>query len=283
MNLVNLQTFLSIAETGSLIRASEQMNVTQSTVTARLQNLEEHLGHTLFVRQKSGAVLTARGVKLRRYAEVMVELWRQAKQETALPEGIEALCNIGCHADLKKGIGQTFLEKILALKPNVAVSAWSGSTSDLTDWLADGLVDVAITYHLSTADGFRLHTLADDTLILVSTNPSSPMKFDPNYIFVEGGEAFGRDHAEFYADADTARLSFGSASWALDHLTKNGGSAYLPERFVEKHTKNNTLHEIEGAPRFKRKTYLIVNEQTTKDWSWLPDTISAIQHQGSNF
>ena len=36
MNIVNLQTFLSIVETGSLVRASEQLNVTQSTVTAPL-------------------------------------------------------------------------------------------------------------------------------------------------------------------------------------------------------------------------------------------------------
>ncbi|MDG1801269.1 MAG: LysR family transcriptional regulator, partial [Paracoccaceae bacterium] len=58
MNITALQTFLAIVETGSLARASEQMNVTQSTVTARLQSLEQELGQQLIVRQKSGARMT---------------------------------------------------------------------------------------------------------------------------------------------------------------------------------------------------------------------------------
>ena len=44
MNITGLKTFVSIVETGSLVRASEQLNVTQSTVTARLRTLEQELG-----------------------------------------------------------------------------------------------------------------------------------------------------------------------------------------------------------------------------------------------
>ena len=277
MNLSNLQTFLAIVETGSLIRASERLNVTQSTVTTRLKTLEESLGQTLFIRQKSGAVLTARGVKLRRYAEVMVELWNQARQETALPAGVEALVNIGCQSDLRTGLGQRLLNQIRALPTNLAVSAWTGSETDLSQWLTSGLVDLAVTYHTTTEDGFRLHALADDTLVLVSTNADSPMRFDPSYVFVEGGEQFGRDHAAFYADADTARLSFGSANWALDHILGAGGSAYLPERMISPFVASGQLHPIKDAPKFTRKTYLIVNEKASRDWVWLPDLIEALR------
>ena len=55
MHLAALQTFLAIVETGSLVRASQRLNVTQSTVTARLKGLEAELGQTLLYRQKSGA------------------------------------------------------------------------------------------------------------------------------------------------------------------------------------------------------------------------------------
>ena len=83
MNITNLKTFLAVVEAGSLIAASKQMNVTQSTITARLHALEDDMGQKLLMRQKSGAALTASGLKFKRYAEVMVELWRQAKQETS--------------------------------------------------------------------------------------------------------------------------------------------------------------------------------------------------------
>ena len=63
MNLATLQTFLAILETGSLARASERLHVGQSTVTARLQKLEEDIGQTLFHRHKSGVSLTSSGLK----------------------------------------------------------------------------------------------------------------------------------------------------------------------------------------------------------------------------
>ncbi|MEJ6710281.1 MAG: LysR substrate-binding domain-containing protein [Amylibacter sp.] len=188
-------------------------------------------------------------MKFLRYAEVMVELWQQAKQEASLPAGVAALVNIGCHSDLRNGVGQRLLDDILAANQNLAVSAWSGSNSDLSQWLSSGLVDIAVTYNTVTEDGFRLHVLADDHLILVSSDPASPMRFDPHYIFVEGGEQFGRDHAAYYADADTARLSFESANWALEHLLENGGTAYLPERMVAEYLEIEVLYRIVRAPK----------------------------------
>ena len=80
MNLQEIRTFLAIVECGSLVKASERLNVTQSTITARLKGLEEEIGQTLIVRQKSGAIPTAAGQRLQRYAQTISELWRQAQQ-----------------------------------------------------------------------------------------------------------------------------------------------------------------------------------------------------------
>ena len=66
MNLTELRTFMAIHDTGSLVRASHRLHVTQSTVTARLKSLEDELGQQLINRQKSGATLTAAGVRLLR-------------------------------------------------------------------------------------------------------------------------------------------------------------------------------------------------------------------------
>ena len=78
----------------------------QSTVTARLQKLEDEIGQSLFHRSKSGAMLTAAGLKFRRYAEAMTDLWQQARQETSMPAGISSVCNFGCEIDLWHEIGR---------------------------------------------------------------------------------------------------------------------------------------------------------------------------------
>jgi LysR family transcriptional regulator, flagellar master operon regulator len=51
-------TFLEIVSTGSFVRTSERLNVGQTTVSARMRLLEQQLGRSLFVRNKSGAALT---------------------------------------------------------------------------------------------------------------------------------------------------------------------------------------------------------------------------------
>ena len=84
MNLNELRTFLEVIETGSLVAASQRLNVTQSTVTARISALEEEVGQKLLHRYKSGAELTSAGFKFRRYAEVMVHGARVALADGTL-------------------------------------------------------------------------------------------------------------------------------------------------------------------------------------------------------
>ena len=43
MDIALARTFLMVAETGSFIDAARKMNVTQSTVSARIKVLEEHV------------------------------------------------------------------------------------------------------------------------------------------------------------------------------------------------------------------------------------------------
>ncbi len=276
MNLAGLQTFLAIVETGSLVRASQRLNVTQSTVTARLKGLEDELGQTLLHRQKSGAQLTSAGLKFKRYAEVMTELWRQARQDTSLPAGIEAICNIGCHMDLWPGLGRRMFNTIRRDHPKTALSAWPGEQAQLQHWLGTGLVDAALTFQPSAHETQTSRALRDERLILVSTRPDSPLRFDPAYVYVDAGEDFGRRHAAAYADAGVAKVRFGSAVWALDHLLENGGSAYLPAYLAEPQIAAGRLHALAGAPVFTRTAFLITNDAAAANWPWLPELIATL-------
>lgn len=265
MNIATLRTFLTIVETGSLVKASKQLHVTQSTITARLKNLEEELGQTLINRQKSGITLTSAGERFRRYARPMTDLWRQAKQQTALPHGVNAICNIGCHPDLWPHLGQTLFDKLCEVQPALALSVWLGSQSDLDTWIRSGLVDVSITYWATGHGNLAVHSIQQDQLVLVSTRADSPVKSDPGYVYIEYGEEFEREHAAAYADADIARLSFGQADLGLEHILQNGGSAYLPLRIVQPLLHDQKLFVLKGAPQFQRKIYLVINDNLSAE------------------
>lgn len=275
MNLAAIRTFLAIVETGSLVRASERLNVTQSTVTARLQGLEAALGQPLFRRHKSGAQLTAAGGRFKRYAEAMDGLWRQARQDTALPEGVETICSVGCLNGLYATRGRALQRAIRRVRPASALSVWPAAASEIGPWLDAGMVDIAITDRAEARSGRMLRTLPPERLILASTDPKAPLRHDPGYVFVDNGEAYGRAHHAFYADADTARLTFGAPEWALEHMLAEGGSAYLPAALAAPYLEAGRLHRIAGAPEFSRPVYLLANEAAA-GWSWLDDALSAM-------
>jgi LysR family transcriptional regulator, flagellar master operon regulator len=274
MNIIGLQTFVSIVETGSLVRASEQLNVTQSTVTARLRSLEQELGAILLHRQKSGVTLTASGTKLLGYAEIMIGLWRQARQETAQPQGTESVCNFGCDPDLWPGLGKQIFDNVNGGNPKMALSVWPGDQAALYQKLSAGLLDVALTYRLAAPANQTVYRLPSDELVLYATEPDRPVRFDPGYIYVDLGTEFLTNHALAFSDAGTARVTFGSAIWALNYLLEKGGTAYLPRRLALPHLQAGHLFEMVEAPAFTRNIFLIVNPNAASRWPWMPGLIA---------
>jgi DNA-binding transcriptional LysR family regulator len=61
MNIFDLESFVTVAESGSIVGAAAKLNLTQSAITRRIQNLEESLGVELFDRQSRPIQLTDAG------------------------------------------------------------------------------------------------------------------------------------------------------------------------------------------------------------------------------
>jgi len=279
MNQIELSTFLAIIESGSLVRASRALNVTQSTVTARLKALEDELGQTLIVRQKSGATLTPAGMRLERYANTICDLWQQAQIESALPAGFDAVCNLACESDLWPGVGERLFNFLCDHHPQLAISVWHGSAEDIQRWLSMGRCDLAITHQVFPDTRLQHHELTPDTLVLVSTEQNSPARFDPGYVFLEHGETFGREHAAAYADADTARLSFNDVQCGLAHVRQYGGSAYVPQRWVTQDIENGLLYKVSDAPTFERRVLLSVSGHAQQSWPWFDAVLADLRQK----
>lgn len=277
MNITALQTFLAIVDTGSLVRASHKMNVTQSTVTARLKTLEESLGQQLLIRQKSGTTLTPAGTKLLRYANTMVGLWRQARFETGLPAGLSSVCTFGCHSGLWHGPGKVFFDGVVQGSPEMAVSVQQGRQRDLDDWLDQGMVDVILTYDTALRGQQTAHALPPESLVLYSDAPDTPIRNSQTYIFVDYGADFRRQHDEAYHDAGVARVNFDTADWGLEFLLEHGGSAYLPTALAAPYLATGRLHILPQAPRFGRKRNLVVSDSAAKNWQWFAPLVHQLQ------
>lgn len=99
-----------IARLGSFRAAAVRLNVSQPTISMRIQELERLLGATLFDRSGQRAVLTAAGRDLVRYADRIVTLAEEMELRSAGAMAIEA--------PLRMGAADTFA--LTCLSPLVA-------------------------------------------------------------------------------------------------------------------------------------------------------------------
>ncbi len=116
-----------VAEHGSIRRAADILNLSQSTLSRRIQLLERRLGVTLFERSRTGTKPTLVGERFMRSAAVGAEQLRQAVSEMALAQrGESGQLKIGLVASFARGMLGDILETYRSRFPSIARCASSG-------------------------------------------------------------------------------------------------------------------------------------------------------------
>jgi DNA-binding transcriptional LysR family regulator len=272
MNLDAIQTFLTVVETGNLNTAAEQLNVTQSTVTARLDVLEERLQEKLLIRSRRGSKLTKAGFKFLRHAELIQQSWEQGRKAIRLPQDYSNMFSLGCLSGLWDGAASVWLEQLRKTAPDLATEAWPGIPTQLTQWLESGLVDATLSTEPISGTQVNTMVITKDQIVQVSTQPRKAVEWDPDYIYVDLGSEFRRQHAQYWKQDHGARMTFGHSRWALQVLLSEGGSAYLPLRITQEYIDNGRLSIVTGTPTFTQELYLCWRGATLEKFPWLNAT-----------
>lgn len=204
----------------------------------------------------------------------MTQLWRQARYEVSLPRGFTGVCNVGLEFDLWETTGSVFLDHVRKLDPCIAISLWPGEQRQIDRWLNIGLIDIAFCYAPQSAENFSTRILFDDEIILVSDAPGGG---GGDYVFVDHGDEFRRQHAEAYPSDTTSAITIASAAWAIDHLLAWGGRGYVPRRHARALLDEGRLHQVPSAPSFSRRAYVVEAGQATRGWTWFPAALDAVR------
>lgn len=88
LNWDEMRIFLAVARTQRLQIAARQLDLDHSTVSRRIDQLEQALGLRLLDRTPRGTVLTAEGQQLLRHAEAMESAARSAQEMKSLNSGV---------------------------------------------------------------------------------------------------------------------------------------------------------------------------------------------------
>ncbi len=80
LNYQHLRYFQVVAQEGSIVRASEKLNLGQPAISIQLKELENQLGHTLFERRNRKLILTQAGKVTLEYANLIFNLGDELKE-----------------------------------------------------------------------------------------------------------------------------------------------------------------------------------------------------------
>jgi len=256
MDIDQARTFLAIAANGSFLEASRQLHLTQSTVSARIQRLEEELGARLFVRNRAGASLTTAGRRFLEFAKRLVLTADQARHEVGLPQRYRATLHIGGRIALWEGFLPRWVGWMRNRADDVLVRSEIGFEEDLMRRLIEGTLDIGLMYTPTHSPGLIVERLFDETLVLVSTRANESEPGD-DYIFIEWGPGFRAQHAQSFPQLERPP-QVANIGWLGIQLTlANGGSCYLPVRMAAPFMESGRLHRINGAPEFNHPAYMV--------------------------
>lgn len=265
MDITLARTFLTVCETGSFIDSGRRMNVTQSTVSARIKSLEDALGMPLFERSRTGTELTSAGEQFRKHALALVRVWQHARLEIQLTAEHSDHLAVGATASFWDDFLLRWVAWMRQDIPQIAVSASSGSSTALIQRLLEGTLDLAVMYRAPHPPGLVAEHLFDEEIVLVTSSPAGSRRKGSDYVFVDWGRDFRRDHASAFPELTTTGLHLDIGVTGLRYLLANDASGYFPMRLVRRHLSRSRLRLIKRKRKFIYPVFAVYPEARDED------------------
>ena len=252
MDIELARTFLAIVRCGSFIAAAEQLCVTQTTVTARVKNLEAQLNCPLFVRNRAGASLTVHGKHFVHYAHQLLHTWEAARAALPFPDSLQVQVRLAAETSLWNPLLKDWFMQLTKQHSSYAVHASVHDVHTLRTKLESGELDAVLMHEPHYWPGLQVEQLLEEKLVQVQ----SVQQPDP-YIYVDWGALFRQQHDAVLPEHAHSALRCNLGPLALHTMLQEGGRGYFRTRVVEAHIAQGTLQRVAHAPEFSWPVYLV--------------------------
>ena len=173
MDLRQLRTFRSVAELGSLSKASDRLRVAQPALSRQIKLLEHELRVELFTRNGRGMVLTSAGQLLLDRTTGLVRQIEQVRDDLqsvgGKPSGRVVL---GLVPTVSCVLSARFARRIIQSLPDVSLLIVESYGGHLVEWLHRGEMDLAVIYGPSSDLHLSVETLGRDDVVAVGPRGS---------------------------------------------------------------------------------------------------------------
>ncbi|BCH22303.1 LysR substrate-binding domain-containing protein [Mesorhizobium sp. L-8-3] len=169
MDIRFLESFVTVADYGSIAEAARRLNVTPAALAQRLRTLEQDLGHSLVTRVGRTVRPTAAGLAVLRHARNLIESARDLRAIAANDEPA-GLLRLGATATSLTGLLPDIISRLRARHPRIEYFIRPDSSVDLYHGVLAGELDAAVIvqpqFPIPKSTGWL--TLREEPLVLIA-------------------------------------------------------------------------------------------------------------------
>lgn len=201
MEIRQIEAFLAVIQAGSFTAAAEQLNLTQPSLSARIQQLEQSLGGELFFRGQRPLSLTPLGELFQGYAERALAILQAGQEAVQLvQQGQVGRVTVCCPFSLAASLMPEVVKQFGQAYPQAELYLETGHSDFAIHQLLDGVVNIALAaafprYAAQVQTVLRLH---DEMVVAVSpahelaraTAVTLPQLWHYQPIIIHWGNAF---------------------------------------------------------------------------------------------
>ncbi|MGD9866162.1 MAG: LysR family transcriptional regulator [Pseudodonghicola sp.] len=149
-----LHYFDAALRNGSIARAAEEMNISQSSITAAIDLIEQTIGAELFRRIPARGILpTPAGTQVGIRVSAFLEQARLCEADLmSLAGDPTGTLRMGCYAPTAPYVLPPLLKRIAQSYPDIRIDLTEGNLHSIEDLLKSGAVDMAVTYRMAVPD-----------------------------------------------------------------------------------------------------------------------------------
>lgn len=250
MDILKIETFLTIVKAKSITKAADSLFVSQATVSQRLNALEEEVGFALLERSKGIRTikLTSKGEQFILIAHKWMDLFNDmetqigTEQKLSLAVGYTESMNIHLFSPLYKGLIRGEKGKIFDLTLRTERS------TEIHKMIENRELDMGFVYSLHPNNNLLLTPLFFEPLSVISlcTNPEEtkteyhPSELDPRYeIYTNWSSEFQAWHQNFWNSSIPPFMVLDSEYTIVDYLDAENLWAIVPKSVAVLSMKQN--------------------------------------------
>ncbi len=160
--LRQLTYFVATGEASSILKASENIHVSQPSISSAIAHLEQTFGVQLFVRHHAqGMALTTAGRELFREARALLaQAERLEGYAGELAGKVFGSIEVGCFNPLAPIITPELCHEFMRLHPDTDIRVREAHQAELLQLLRQGTIDIALTYDLQLQGDIQFLPLA---------------------------------------------------------------------------------------------------------------------------